>query len=110
MEVEVACSLYTPAHPHTHPRNCHATTLTCPRCMSCTSQHPVRTAAAFVARQVITLTSMSPDLSLCVQNAHQVVPAVVQLLQQLPGAWLTAQTGPKQVQADWTQVMMDLRK
>jgi hypothetical protein len=35
---------------------------------------------------------------------------VVQLLQQLPSAWLTEQTGPKQVQADFTQVMGDLRK
>jgi hypothetical protein len=45
-----------------------------------------------------------------VQNVHQVVPAVVQLLQQLPNAWLVPQTGPKQVQADCTQVMVDLRK
>lgn len=46
----------------------------------------------------------------CLQNLNQVVPAVVQLLQQLPRAWLTEQTGPKQVQADFTQVMSDLRK
>jgi hypothetical protein len=44
------------------------------------------------------------------QNVHQVVPAIVQLLQQLPNVWLAPQTGPKQVQADYTQVMMDLRK
>lgn len=45
-----------------------------------------------------------------VQNVQQVVPAVVQLLHQLPTAWLTPQTGPQQVQADFTQVMVDLRR
>lgn len=44
------------------------------------------------------------------QNVQQVVPAVVQLLQQLPSVWLAGQTGPRQVQADFTQVMLDLRR
>jgi hypothetical protein len=44
------------------------------------------------------------------QNLDQLVPAVVHLLGQLPGVWLTAQNGPKQVQADYTQAMMDLRR
>lgn len=56
-----------------------------------------------------TVTPSTP-LLLRPQNLDQVVPAVVQLLGQLPRVWLTPQTGPKQVQADYTQVMMDLRR
>lgn len=55
-------------------------------------------------------TFATPCQNMLLQNVHQVVPAVVQLLQQLPSVWLAPQTGPKQVQADYTQVMMDLRK
>lgn len=35
---------------------------------------------------------------------------MVQLLRELPNVWLAAQTGPKQVKSDFTQVMVDLRR
>lgn len=45
----------------------------------------------------------------CLQDAEQVVPKLVQILHELPGVWTARQNGPLQAQADFTQLMMDLR-
>eukprot|EP00878_Enallax_costatus_P012821 GHUV01013388.1.p1 GENE.GHUV01013388.1~~GHUV01013388.1.p1 ORF type:complete len:2087 (+),score=705.77 GHUV01013388.1:215-6475(+) len=42
--------------------------------------------------------------------ADRVVPALVSLLKELPHAWETLQNGPLQTQADFTQLMLDIRK
>lgn len=46
----------------------------------------------------------------CLQHADRVVAGLACLFEELPHAWEALQNGPLQTQADFTQLMLDLRK
>jgi hypothetical protein len=48
-------------------------------------------------------------VSLLLQHTEQVVSQLVRALSELPEGWTVPQNGPLQVQADFTQLMLDLR-
>ncbi|KAF8068220.1 PI4KA1 [Scenedesmus sp. PABB004] len=43
------------------------------------------------------------------KHADQVVPALLRVLREMPAVWTTPQNGPLQTQADFTQLLLDLR-
>lgn len=48
--------------------------------------------------------------SCVLQHVQQVVPELVHIIAELPQTWTAQQNAPMQTQADFTQLMLDLRR
>lgn len=79
-----------------------------------TTQYPTITFSTFSSHLYTSRTALHvhrvPYHTSLLQHTEQIVSQLVAALSELPEGWTAPQNGPLQVQADFTQLMLDLRR